>query len=245
MKDLKQVDRRVAIVFGGGRGIGAAIARRLADDGFAVALTFISDPGSADGVVRTIEAAGGEAIALAADSGDASALASVVARTVERFGGLDAAVISAGVYLAGGIEKFSLSDLDRTLHVNVRGVFLALQAVTASLREGGRIITIGSCAADRPAGGSAAYAMSKAAVAALVKSAALELAARRITVNNIQPGPISTNVTQSLADQLRERLPVGRIGSPSEVATLTSYLAGPGSSYMTGASLTIDGGFSL
>jgi 3-oxoacyl-[acyl-carrier protein] reductase len=238
--------RRVALVFGGSRGIGAAIGRRLARDGFDVGLTYVSRPDKAQEVVSAIEAAGGKALAIAADSTDPQALRAAVAQTTERFGPLDVAVINAGVFRMGPIDSFSVEDLDLLISVNVRGVYLAIQAAVAGMRDGGRIVTIGSNVAIRTGmPGASAYAMTKGAVATLMRNAALELAPRRITVNDVQPGPTETDMTAGLADQIVGRVPLGRLGKPEEIAGLVSYLAGGESAFMTGANLTIDGGYVL
>ena len=237
---------RVALVFGGSRGIGAAVAHRLAADGFAVALTYVSQPDKANEVVANIEASGGRAMAIAADSGDPAALVRAVDTAVSRFGALDAAVINAGIYRANLLHAVSVEELQQMLDVNVRGVFLAMQAATAQMRDNGRVVTIGSNTAVRTGSpGSSVYAMTKAAVAALVRGAALDLAPRRITVNNIQPGPTQTDMTLDSIAHLVDRIPLARVGQPDEIAALVSYLAGGASGYMTGSSLTIDGGFVL
>lgn len=236
----------VAIVFGGSRGIGAAIAERLARDGFDVALTYVSRPDRASDVVSAIEAIGGRAMAIQADSADPAAIRAAVTQAVERLGALDVAVVSAGVLRRASVEAITLEDLDLMLDVNVRGVFLAIQASVAEIRDGGRVVTIGSNTAVRTgAPGGSVYAMTKAAVASMVKGVALDLAPRRIAVNNVQPGPTETDMTAAMATRLREVIPVGRMGRPDEIAALVSYLAGPEAGYMTGASLTIDGGYVL
>lgn len=239
-------DSKVALVFGGSRGIGAAIATRLAADGFAVALTYAASPDKADGVVAGIGGRGGRAMAIRADSADPADITAAADQAVACFGPLDAVVINAGILRLGTVDAVTLADLDATLTVNIRGVFLAIQAAAARMRDGGRIITIGSNTAIRPgtAGGSV-YAMSKAAVAAMVKGIALDLAPRRITVNNIQPGPTETDMTSTMIAVLAERVPLKRVGQPDEIAGLASYLAGDAAAYMTGASLTIDGGYIL
>jgi 3-oxoacyl-[acyl-carrier protein] reductase len=241
-----RVAPRVAIVFGGSRGIGAAIASRLARDGFDVALTYVSRPDRASDLVSAIEDIGRRAIAVRADSADPAAIRNAVAETVERLGTLDVAVVNAGVLRLALVEAFTLEDLDLMLDVNVRGVFLAIQASVARMHDGGRVVTIGSNTAVRTgAQGSSAYAMTKAAVATMVKGIALDLAPRQITVNNVQPGPTETDMTAAMVARLLEVIPVGRMGQPDEIAALVSYLAGPEAGYMTGASLTIDGGYVL
>lgn len=238
--------RRVALVFGGSRGIGAGIAQRLASDGFDVALTYVSRPDAAEAVVTAIEAAGGRGLAIPADSADPAALRAAVERAVERLGPLDAAVVNAGVLRHGTVDAVSLEDLDLSLDVNVRGVFLAIQAAVAQMRDGGRVITIGSNTAIRTGTpGSSVYAMTKAAVASMAQNLALDLAPRRITINNVQPGPVETDMTAPFADDLKDKLPMGRMGRPGEIGALVSFLAGPESGYMTGTSLTIDGGYML
>jgi len=237
---------KVALVFGGARGIGAAIAIRLAHNGYRVAITWVSRPDRAQDVVSTIERQGGQAIAIEADSADAAAIQAAVDKTLHRYGRLDVAVVNAGVLRPGTIEEYALADLDTTLAVNVRGVFLAIQAAVKTMAEGGRVITIGSNTAVRTGhAGSSVYAMSKAAVASMVQNLALDLAPRRITINNIQPGPVATDMTASMVDQITPLVPLQRIGKPEEIASLAAWLAGESSGYMTGSSLTIDGGFIL
>jgi 3-oxoacyl-[acyl-carrier protein] reductase len=237
---------RVALVFGGSRGIGAAIALRLARDGFDVALTYVSRTDSAETVAAEIRSMGRKALPIRADSADPAAITAAVEEAVLHLGLLDVAVINAGLLRLGSVEGFSLADLDQMLAVNVRGVFLAIQAAVARMRDGGRVITIGSNTAVRTGSqGSSVYAMTKAAVAAMVKGVALDLAPRAITVNNIQPGPTETDMTAAMAERLKEIVPLKRIGQPAEIAALASWLAGDEAGYMTGASLTIDGGYVL
>lgn len=246
MSEAAQTRTGVALVFGGSRGIGAGIAARLAKDGFQVALTFVSRPDKARDVVAAIEAEGGQALAIEADSSDPGAIRKAVARTVEHFGALDVAVVNAGVLRLGMVDAVSLEELDLMLDVNIRGVFLAIQAAVARMGDGGRIITIGSNSAIRSGSpGSSVYAMTKGAVATLVKGVALDLAPRGITVNNVQPGPTETDMTAAMVAQLIDRIPLKRVGQPAEIAGLVSYLASRKSGYMTGASLTIDGGYVL
>jgi 3-oxoacyl-[acyl-carrier protein] reductase len=236
---------RAALVFGGSRGIGAGTALRLARDGFAVALTYVARPEKAAELVAEIEAFG-QAVAIEADSADPKAIKAAVLKAVERFGPIDAVVVNAGIMRVGTIDTFSLEDLDQMLAVNVRGVYLAIQAAASRMRDGGRIITIGSNTAIRssyPA--TCVYATTKAAVATMVKGIALDLAPRRITVNNIQPGPTETDMTAAMIPRLAEMTPLRRIGQPAEIAAMVSYLVSEEAGYMTGSSLTIDGGFAL
>jgi 3-oxoacyl-[acyl-carrier protein] reductase len=245
MHAQKALHGKVTLVFGGSRGIGAGVAKRLAAEGAHVALTYVSQPQKAAEVVAEIEALGRQGLAVKADSTDAGEIRAAVEATVERFGRLDVAVINAGILARGSIDQVTLEDLDRGLAVNLRGVFLAMQAAQARIGEGGRIITIGSNTAVKAFPGSSVYSMTKAAVAMLVKCAALDLAPRGITVNNIQPGPILTDMTAGHIDQIQRMIPLNRVGAPSEIGALAAYLAGPEAAYVTGVSLTVDGGLSL
>lgn len=246
MSNGSRTERGTALVFGGSRGIGAAAASRLAADGFAVALTYVSRPDKAAEVVSAIEAAGGTALSIRADSADPTAIRAATAQTAEALGQIDVVVVNAGIIRIATVDAFTLEDLDLMLAVNVRGVFLAIQAAASHMRDGGRIITIGSNTAVRTGTpGASVYAMTKAAVASMAKGVALDLAPRGITVNNIQPGPTETDMTAGMIPQLREMIPLRRVGQPAEIAGLISYLASDQAGYMTGASLTIDGGFVL
>lgn len=238
---------KVALVTGGSRGIGAAIVKRLAQEGAAVAFTYASAKEKADEVVRAVEAEGGKALAIQADSGAAEAVKGAVARTVESLGRLDVLVNNAGLAIFSPLDQFSLDDFDRLLAVNVRAVFVAAQEASRHMSEGGRIITIGSTNADRmPVAGGGVYAMTKAAVAGLTRGLARDLGPRGITVNNVQPGPVDTDMnpaTGPFAEMQKGFLAVPRYGTGDEVAGLVIYLAGPEAAFITGASLTIDGGF--
>jgi len=235
-----------ALVFGGARGIGAAAVRRLAADGYAVAFTFVSRPDSAQALVQEVAAAGGRAHAIQADSADAEALIEAVRQAVEQFGLIKVVVVNAGMYRAGTIGQVSLRDLDEMLSINVRAVFLSIQAALPHLVDGARVITIGSnVAVGTGIPGASVYQLTKTAVAGLVKGVALDLAPRGITVNNIQPGPIETDLTASMIEKLKPLSPLKRVGQPHEIGALISYLASDEAGYMTGASLTIDGGFTL
>ncbi|HEY4369813.1 MAG TPA: SDR family oxidoreductase [Steroidobacteraceae bacterium] len=243
---MENEEMKVGIVFGGSRGIGAAAAKRLARDGFAVGLTYVSRRDRALEIVDEIVSFGGRAFAVEADSADADAIERAVEQIVAHFGRLDVVVVNAGVLRLGRVDAFTLDALDDVLSVNIRGVYVAIQRSVAHLRDGGRVITIGSNSAVRPLTPvGTVYGMSKAAVAAMVKGLALDLAPRGIRVNNIQPGPIETDMTAGQIEHIASMVPLGMVGRPDEVAELVSYLASPGSAYMTGSSLTIDGGMSL
>ena len=237
---------KIALVFGGSRGIGAGIALRLAQEGANVALTYASAAASAHEVVAAIERQGRQALAIQADSGNDVDLQSAVRQTVERFGRIDIVVVSAGVLHIADVAEFSIDNLDRMLDVNVRGVYLSIKAALPHMGKGGRIVTIGSNAAERTSHpGSSVYSMTKGAVAVMVKGLAVDLAPRGININNIQPGPIATDMTASMLEMITPLIPLKRVGQPAEIGGLVAYLTGPDAGYMTGASLTIDGGMSL
>lgn len=241
------LQNKVAFIQGGSRGIGAAIALRLAREGAAVALTYVSSADKANAVVDAISAAGGKALAIKADSADAEALRQAVQQAAQHFGKLDILVNNAGVFTMGGIEELPLDDLDRMLAINVRSVFIASQEAARHMNDGGRIIHIGSTNAERvPFGGGAAYAMSKSALVGLTKGMARDLGPRGITVNNVQPGPVDTDMNPDdgeFAAQLKQLMALDRYGKDEEIAGFVAYLAGPEAGFITGASLTIDGGF--
>ena len=237
-----------ALVTGGSRGIGAAIVQRLAREGAEVAFTYVSQPDRAEQTAAAVRALGRKALAIQADSANAEAVTAAVERTVAELGGLEILVSNAGVASFEPFDQLSLADFDRTFAINVRAAFVASQAAAKHLGQGGRIIVIGSCMAER-AGvpGAATYVMTKAALVGLVKGMARDLGPRGITVNNVQPGPIETEMNPAsgdFADMLRNQfLAIPRYGTADEVASLVAHLAGPESSYITGASLSVDGGF--
>ncbi|KXU84275.1 oxidoreductase [Paraburkholderia monticola] len=234
------------MVFGGSRGIGAAAARRLANEGADVVVTYVSAPERAAETIGAIEDTGRSGLAIRADSGDPAAIEAAVAHAVDHFGRLDIAVVNAGILLLGDVASVSVEDLDRMLNVNVRGVFLAIQTAAARLTDGGRIITIGSNTAVRSGyPGSSVYSMTKAAVAVMVKGIAIDLAGRGITVNNIQPGPTVTDMTVDHIERIKQLSPLKRAADPDEIAGLVAYVASKESGYMTGSSITIDGGLAL
>jgi NAD(P)-dependent dehydrogenase (short-subunit alcohol dehydrogenase family) len=235
---------KVALVTGGSRGIGAATALRLAREGADVAVTYVSGKEAAEEVVQAVQALGRRAVALRADSAEAAEAADAVRRTAEALGGLDVLVNNAGVGVLGPLEGLSLADVDRVLAVNVRGVFLASQAAAARMPAGGRIITIGSCMAQRvPGPGGTLYATSKSALIGLTKALARELGPRGITANIVHPGPIDTDMNPAdgpYAAGQAAMTALGRFGAVDEVAATVAYLAG--ADYVTGAEFAVDGG---
>lgn len=238
---------KVALVTGGSRSIGAAIARRLAADGAIVALTYSSSPAQADEVVRAIQAAGGQALAIKADATDTKAVRAAVQQTVATFGGLDILVNNAGVAAMAPIEQFTDADYERSIAVNVTGVFVATQEASRHLRDGGRVIHIGSVnSQSMPFQGGSVYALTKGAIASFTQGLARDLGSRGITVNNVQPGPVDTDMNPAngaFADTLRGLTALKRYGRTDEIASFVAYLAGPEAGYITGASLLVDGGF--
>jgi 3-oxoacyl-[acyl-carrier protein] reductase len=243
---LKPLAGKVALVTGGSRGIGASIVQRLAGDGAAVSFTYAASQDQAQALAQGINDSGGDALPLKADSADATAVRDAVTRTAERFNGLDILVNNAGILVRGLVDDYELSDFDRMLAVNVRAVFVAIQAAVPHMKPGGRIITTGSVTADRSGfQGASVYSMTKGAVAAMTRGLARDLGPRGITVNVIQPGPTETdiNADETQRSMLRPLMAIGRMGKDAEVASLVAYLAGPESSFITGAALTIDGGY--
>jgi 3-oxoacyl-[acyl-carrier protein] reductase len=238
---------KVAFINGGSRGIGAASARRLARDGATVAIGYASSAIAAEALVEEIKAGGGNAIAIKADASDAAALTKAIDGVAAQFGRLDILLNSAGVLLMGPLDQFSLEDFDKTVAVNVRAVFVASKAAAAHMKDGSRIINIGSTNAQRmPFAGGAAYAMSKSALIGLVKGMARDLGSRGITVNNVSPGPIDTEMNPANGDfatALHGMMAIPRHGHADEVAAMVAYLAGPEAAFVTGTDLLIDGGF--
>jgi 3-oxoacyl-[acyl-carrier protein] reductase len=235
---------KVALVLGGSRGIGEAIVRRFAAEGAGVALTYLTSPEKAAEVARAVGADGGPTLAIRADSADAAAVEAAVYKVLEQFGRLDILAVNAGILLRGTVDAFSLDDFDRMVATNIRGVFAAIHFAAPHIQDGGRIITIGSNTAVRTGvPGASIYSMTKAAVAVLVRGVAIDLAPRRITVNNVQPGPTATDMTLGYREMIRPLIPLGRMGEPAEIAGLVAYLASEEAGFITGASYTIDGGY--
>ncbi len=237
---------KFALVTGGSRGIGAAIAKHLASAGASVAITYAKDASSATAVVKAIEGSGGKAIAIQADSIDAKAIKDAVAKTVAAFGSLDILVNNAGTAIPKLFEETTIEEFDHVLNLNVRGVLITTQAALKHINHGGRIITIGSCVGERDmTPGLAVYSATKAAVKMFTQGLSREVGDRAITVNNIQPGPIDTDLNPASGDWATPQIALTalkRYGTVDEVAALVAFVASPQAAYITGASLTVDGG---
>lgn len=238
---------RRALVTGGSRGIGAGIVRRLAADGADVAFTYSASAEAAEKLVAEVSASGAKVVAIRADAADQEQVAAGVEEAVRALGGLDILVNNAGTGHFAPIDEFPREQFDRVVAINIGGVYAAIRSAVKHLGEGSRIINIGSINAERvPEAGLSVYAMTKGAVAALTRGLARELGARGITVNNVQPGPIDTDMNPAdgpLADGAKPLLALGEYGHVDDVAGVVSFLAGPGSGYVTGANWNVDGGY--
>jgi 3-oxoacyl-[acyl-carrier protein] reductase len=243
---MDRLSEKVALVTGGSRGIGAAIAKRLAADGATVAISYAKDAAAAAAVVKAIERGGGKAIAFQADAADAKAVQGAVEKTVTTFGRLDVLVNNAGTAIPKGFEETTLEEMDRVIDINLRGSMVATQAALKHMKRGGRIIMIGSAVGERVAApGLVAYAGTKGAVKMFAQALSREVGSRGITVNNVQPGPIDTELNPAAADWAvpqKAATALNRYGHVDEVAAMVAFVAGPESSYITGANLTVDGG---
>jgi 3-oxoacyl-[acyl-carrier protein] reductase len=243
---MSKLTNKAALVTGGSRGIGAAIAKRLAADGASVAITYSKGADAAASVVNAIEGAGGEAIAIQADAADADAVKSAVEKAVAKFGRLDVLVNNAGTAIPKPFEETTLKEMDHVLDINVRGVFIATQAALKHMKEGGRIIMVGSAVGERAvAPGLVPYAATKGAVKMFTQALSREVGSRGITVNNVQPGPIDTDLNPASGDWAvpqKAATALDRYGRVEEIAAMVAFVAGPESSYITGANLTVDGG---
>jgi 3-oxoacyl-[acyl-carrier protein] reductase len=244
--NVAKLEGKVAAVTGGSRGIGAAIAKRLAADGASVAITYSKGADAAVSVVKAIESAGGKAIAIQADAGDADAVRNAVERTVTTFGRLDVLVNNAGTAIPKTFEETTLEEMDRVIDINVRGTLVATQAALKHMKSGGRIIMIGSSVGERVlTPGLVAYSATKGAVKMFTQGLSREVGSRGITVNNVQPGPIDTDLNPAAGDWAvpqKATTALDRYGHVEEVAALVAFVAGPEASYITGANLTVDGG---
>jgi 3-oxoacyl-[acyl-carrier protein] reductase len=243
---MAKLTDKVALVTGASRGIGAAIAKRLAADGATVAITYAKDASAASAVVKAIELDGGKAIAIQADAADVNAVKAAVEKTVTTFGRLDVLVNNAGTAIPKPFEEATLEEMNRVIDINIRGMYVATQAALKHMKSGGRIISIGSAVGERVAApGLVPYAGTKGAVKMFTQALAREIGSRDITVNNVQPGPIDTELNPAAGDWAvpqKAATALGRYGRVDEVAALVAFVAGPESSYITGANLTVDGG---
>jgi len=243
---MSKLKGKVALVTGASRGIGAAIAKSLSAEGANVAITYAKDASAASAVVKAIEANGGKAVAIQADAADAAAVKSAVEKAVAASGPLDILVNNAGTAIPKKFEDTTLEELDRVININIRGVFVTTQAALKHMNDGGRIINIGSCVGERMmTPGLVPYSATKGAVKMFSQGLSREVGNRGITVNNIQPGPIDTDLNPAAGDWAspqKAATALDRYGSVNEVAALVVFVAGPESSYITGANLTVDGG---
>jgi len=242
----KKLEGKIALITGGSRGIGAAIAKRLAADGANVAITYTKGADAAASVVKEIEGAGRKAIAIQAYATDAGAVEAAVEKTVTTFGRLDVLVNNAGTAIPKTFEETTLEELDRLIDINVRGTFVATQAALKHMKNGGRIIMIGSSVGERVmVPGLVPYSATKGAVKMFTQGLSREVGSRGITVNNVQPGPIDTDLNPAAGEWAvpqKAATALDRYGHVDEVAALVAFVAGPEASYITGASLTVDGG---
>src|SRR5690349_19866417 len=242
----RKLEGKIALITGGSRGIGAAIAKRLATDGAKVAFTYAKGADAAGSVIKEIERDGGKAIAIQADATDAKAVKAAVEKTVATFGRLDVLVNNAGTAIPKPFEETTLEEMDRVIDINVRGVFIATQAALKHMKSGGRIISIGSAVGERvQTPGLVPYAATKGAVKMFTQALAREIGSRGITVNNVQPGPIDTELNPATGDwsvPQKAATALNRYGRVDEIAAMVTFVAGPEASYITGSNLTVDGG---
>lgn len=239
---------KVALVTGGSRGIGAAIAQRFAREGAAVAITYTTSADDARQVVAAIRDSGGRALAIHADSGDTHAMQQAVRTTAGEFGNLDILVNNAAMFRTGLIDEFPLDDLERMLAVNVKGPFVAIQEALRFMRKGGRIINIGSVSSEyMPIPGVSVYAATKGAMTSMTRALARDLGTSGITINNVQPGRIDTAMNPAdgpIADRVRGSIALGHYGEPEDIANMAAWLASPEAAFVTGTSIKVDGGTS-
>ncbi len=244
----KPLAGKTAFVTGGARGIGAAIVKRLAADGASVVFTYVSAQSKADELVQEIQSSGGQAVAIRANSADFDALKAAIQETIHSFDGIDILVNNAGISSMKPYDQFALEEFDQLIDVNLKAVFVAIQATAPQMKSGGRIINIGSISAEfNPFPGNSLYVSTKAAVAGLTRALARDLAPQGVTINNIQPGMIDTDMNPENGAYAAgaEIIPLGRYGKASEIANMVAYISSEEASYITGASLNVDGGASI
>ncbi|MEU2348853.1 SDR family oxidoreductase [Modestobacter sp. NPDC049651] len=239
--------QRVAVVTGGSRGIGRAVAGRLAGDGFAVVVGYAGNRAAAEDAVAEVTAAGGRAVAVRADVADEQAVAAVFDAAEREFGGVDVVVHAAGRMALAPLAELDLADLDATYRTNVRGSFVVAQQAVRRLRRGGALVLFSTSVVGRPLPGYGAYAASKAAVEGLTTVLAKELRGRDVTVNAVAPGPTATDLfLDGKSDELVARLaaepPMERLGTPADIAAVVSFLAGPDGRWVHGQTLRANGG---
>ena len=238
--------KKVALVTGGSRGIGAAIAKRLAADGASVAITYAKDATAASNIVKAIEIGGGKAIAIQADAANVEAVKNAVEKAVSTFGRLDVLVNNAGTAIPKSFEETTPEEMDRVIDINIRGVFATTHAALKHMKDGGRIIMIGSAVGERAASPSLVpYSATKGAVKMFTQALSREVGSRGITVNNVQPGPIDTDLNPASGDWAvpqKAATALNRYGRADEIAAMVAFVASSESSYITGANLTVDGG---
>lgn len=246
---MNRLKNKVAFITGGSRGIGAGIAKRMAAEGADVIITYVNNAIQAQAVTDDIKKTGQRALAIACDSASPDAITAAIEQSITAFGRIDILVNNAGIYIGKPLADYTLQDVDNTISINVRAVFLASQTAARYMKNGARIITVGSNMADRVAyANGSLYAMSKSALIGLTKGLARDLGAQGITVNLVQPGPVDTDMNpanSAHADVLRSAMAIPKYGAPDDIASLVAWLAGDESRFMTGAALTIDGGFSI
>jgi len=247
MNTTTKLQGKVAIVTGGSRSIGAAIAKRLAADGATVAITYNASPDKAQAVVQAIEAAGGRALALQADAGNPDAVRTAVAKVAERFGRIDILVNNAGISVLGAPTEIAFDDFQRILAVNVTGVFVATQEALRHMGSGGRIIHIGSSMVRYAAFPTAsAYTLTKGAVTGFTRGLVRDLGPKGITVNTVHPGPTDSDMNPAdgaVADFVKPGIAVGRYGEGKDIAAAVAYLASEDAAFVSGTELMVDGGF--
>lgn len=243
---MKRLENKIALVTGGSRGMGAAIVKQLAEEGATVAFTYTKGVEKSAALTAELTQKGQRAIAIAADAADPAAVVSAVDQTIAAFGRIDILVNNAGVAVMKPFEDYTLDDYNYTMDINTRAVFVGSQAAARQMGEGSRIITIGSCMADRVSGPyGTLYAMSKSALTAFNKGLSRDLGPRGITVNLVQPGPVDTDMNPAdseHAEAQRKNISLGHYGNVEDIASLVTFLASPESAYITGTAITIDGG---